>query len=132
MALANNKYFVMILVLEKICIIHICVFTGLFDFRGFLQLGKRPRFSEICVTEIRLHNASTVPHWPILDWNVSKSWLQKVDFFQNCAIVAMQSDNITFYACKILKCMHQFEENTFFHQLAPTSKKTGEIFFKYK
>ena len=42
-------------------------------------------------------------HWPILGWNVSKSWLQKVDFFENYAIVAMQSDNITFYACKIIK-----------------------------
>ena len=26
-----------------------------------------------------------------------------MDFFENYAIVAMQSDNITFYACKIIK-----------------------------
>ena len=37
-------------------------------------------------------------HWPILAWNVSKSYLQKVDIFENYAIVAMKSDNITFYA----------------------------------
>ena len=29
-------------------------------------------------------------HWPILGWNVSKSWLQKVDLLENYAIVAMQ------------------------------------------
>ena len=40
-------------------------------------------------------------HWPILAWNVSKSYLQKVDIFENYAIVAMKSDNITFYACNL-------------------------------
>ena len=45
----------------------------------------------------------TPPHWQILRWNVSKSWLQKVDFFENYAIVAMQSDNANFNACKIIK-----------------------------
>ena len=32
----------------------------------------------------------------MLGWDVSKSWLQKVDFFENYAIVAMQSDNANF------------------------------------
>ena len=44
-------------------------------------------------------------HWPILGWNVSKSWLQKVDFFENYAIVAIQIDNANFYACKIIKAL---------------------------
>jgi hypothetical protein len=48
-------------------------------------------------------NWGSTAHWQILRWNVSKSWLQKVDFFENYAIVAMQSDNANFYACKIIK-----------------------------
>jgi hypothetical protein len=53
-----------------------------------------------------------------------------VDFFENHAIVAMQSDNITFYACKIVKGTSglKFEENTFFHQVVPTSKKQLKYF----
>ena len=55
------------------------------------------------------------PHWQILRWNVSKSWLQKVDFFENYAIVAMQSDNANFYACKIIKVTSGFDfKKTFF------------------
>ena len=54
-------------------------------------------------------------HWQILRWNVSKSWLQKVDFFENYAIVAMQSDNANFYACKIIKVTSGFDfKKTFF------------------
>jgi hypothetical protein len=49
-----------------------------------------------------------------------------VDFFENYAIVAMQSDKITFYACKIIKV--QFEKNKFFHQVAPTSEKQLKYF----
>ena len=30
------------------------------------------------------------------DWNASKSWLQRVDYFKNYAIVAMLSDNVIF------------------------------------
>ena len=71
-----------------------------------------------------------LPHWLILGWNVSKSWLQKADFFENYAIVAMQSDNITFYACNIIKgtSSFNFEENNFFRQLAPSSKKQLKYF----
>jgi hypothetical protein len=49
-----------------------------------------------------------------------------VDFFENYAIVAMQSDKITFYACKKIKV--QFEENKFFYQVAPTSEKQLKYF----
>ena len=38
----------------------------------------------------------TVANWPDFHWNVSKPWLQRVDLFKNYAIVAMQSDNVTF------------------------------------
>jgi hypothetical protein len=51
-----------------------------------------------------------------------------VDFFENYAIVAMQSDKITFYACKILKIKVQLEENKFFHQVAPISEKQLKYF----
>jgi hypothetical protein len=44
-----------------------------------------------------------------------------VDFFENYAIVAMQSDNITFYAQGDIRL--QFEENKFFRHVAPTSQK---------
>lgn len=46
---------------------------------------------------------SAKSNWPILGWNISKSWLQKENFFENYAFVAIQSDNSTFYACKITK-----------------------------
>ena len=51
-----------------------------------------------------------------------------MDFFENYAIVAMKSDNsIIFYACKIIIRL-QFEENKFFHQVAPTTKKQLKYF----
>ena len=48
-----------------------------------------------------------------------------MDFFENHAIVAMQSDNITFYACRMIKVTLGFnlKEIFFFHQAAPPSKK---------
>ena len=73
---------------------------------------------------------SAISHWPILGWNVSKSWLQKVDFFQNCAIVAMQSDNITFYACKIIKGTSGFnlKKTNFFTRWRQHPKNSWNIF----
>ena len=54
-------------------------------------------------------------HWQILCWNVSKSWLQKVNFFKNYAIVAMQSDNVNLYAYKMIKVTSGFDfKKTFF------------------
>ena len=50
-----------------------------------------------------------MPQWPISGWNVSKAWLQNVDFFENYAIVAMQSDNVSFYAYKIIKVTSGFD-----------------------
>ena len=72
----------------------------------------------------------TSSHWPILGWNVSKSWLQKVDFFENYAIVAMQSDNITFYSCKIIKGTSGFNlKKTIISSGGANIQKTAEIFF---
>ena len=34
---------------------------------------------------------------------------QKVDFFENDAMVAMQSDNIIFYACKMISPTADFD-----------------------
>ena len=53
-----------------------------------------------------------------------------MDFFENYAIVAMQSDKITFYACKKIKedIKVQFKENKFFRQVAPTTKKQLKYF----
>ena len=51
----------------------------------------------------------TVSHWQILGWNVPKSWLQKLDFFEKYDIVAMQSDNANFYASKIIKVTSGFD-----------------------
>ena len=50
-----------------------------------------------------------ITHWQILGWNVSKSWLQKVDFFEKYDIVAMQSDNAKFYASKMIKVTSGFD-----------------------
>ena len=44
-----------------------------------------------------------------------------MDFFENYAIVTMQSDNITFYACKIIK--------HFFSPGGTNIQKTAEMFF---
>ena len=73
---------------------------------------------------------SDISHWPILGWNVSKSWLQKVDFFENYAIVAMQSDNITFYACKIIKGTSGFnlKKTNFFARWRQHPKNSWNIF----
>ena len=53
-----------------------------------------------------------------------------MDFFENYAIVAMQSDNITFYACKIIKGTSGFnlKKTIFFCQVAPTYKKQLKYF----
>ena len=69
-------------------------------------------------------------HWPILGWNVSKSWLQKVDFFESYAIVAMQSDNATFYACKIIKVISgfDFKKIIFFTRRRHHPKSSWNIF----
>ena len=48
-------------------------------------------------------------HWQILGWNVPKSWLQKLDFFEKYDIVAMQSDNAKFYASKMIKVTSGFD-----------------------
>ena len=49
-----------------------------------------------------------------------------MNFFENYAIVAMASDNVTFYVCKIIKVTSGFNlKKTIF-------QKTAEIFFKYK
>jgi hypothetical protein len=70
------------------------------------------------------------PHWPILGWNVSKSWLQKMDIFENYAFVAMQSDNVTFYACKIVKGTPGFnlKKTNFFTRWRQHSKNSWYIF----
>ena len=69
-------------------------------------------------------------HWPDFHWNVSKPWLQEVDLFENYATVAMQSDNVTFFIIQDNKSdiRLQFEENNFFHQVAPPSKKQLKYF----
>ena len=55
-----------------------------------------------------------------------------MDFFENYAIVAMQSDNVTYYACKIIKVTLGFNlEKTFFSPGGATIQRTDEIFFKY-
>ena len=71
-----------------------------------------------------------MPHWQILGWNVSKSWLQKVNFFENYAIVAMQSDNVTFFACKIIKVTLGFylKKTFFFTRLRHHLKNSWNIF----
>ena len=72
-----------------------------------------------------LHMTCFTSHWPDFHWNVSKPWLQRVDLFENYAIVAMQSDNVTFLSFKIIKVTSGFnlKKTIFFHQVAPPSKK---------
>ena len=48
-----------------------------------------------------------------------------MDFFENYAIVAMQSDNVTFNKGDISL---QFEKNNFFRQVVPPSKKQLKYF----
>ena len=40
--------------------------------------------------------------------------LQRVNFFENYAIVAMESDNVTSYACKIIKVTSAIKLNQTF------------------
>jgi hypothetical protein len=57
----------------------------------------------------------------------------KVDFFENYAIVGMQSDNVTFYVCKIIKVTSSYNlKETIFSPCGATIQKTAEIFFKCK
>ena len=74
--------------------------------------------------------ALSISHWPILGWNVSKSCFQKVDFFENYAIVAKQSEIVTFCACKIIKETSGFNlKNTiFFARRRHHLKNTWNIF----
>jgi hypothetical protein len=56
-----------------------------------------------------------------------------VDFFENYAILAMQSDNITFCASKLLKGTSGFNfKKTNFSPGGANIQKTAEILFKYK
>ena len=61
------------------------------------------------------------PHWPIF------SWLQKVDFFENHTIVAMQSNNANFYACEIIKVTSGIDlKETIFLPVGATIKKSKD------
>ena len=53
-----------------------------------------------------------------------------MDFFENHAIVAVQSNNVTFYACKMIKVTSGFnlKETFFFRKAAPPSKKQLKYF----
>jgi hypothetical protein len=47
--------------------------------------------------------------------------------------VAMESDNVTFYACKIIKVTSGFNlKEAIFSPGGANIHKTAEIFFKYK
>ena len=49
-----------------------------------------------------------------------------MDFFKNYAIVAMQSDNANFYACKIIKVTSGFDfKKTFFSTILTPSGPPG-------
>ena len=51
-----------------------------------------------------------------------------MNFFENYAIVAMQSDNVTFYACKIIKVTSGFNlKKKFLSPGGATVQKTAEI-----
>ena len=66
-------------------------------------------WSNVCSAEkLTKCSSNTVPHWPDFHWNVSKPWLQRVDFFENYAIVAKQSDNASFWSCKMIKVTSGF------------------------
>jgi hypothetical protein len=51
-----------------------------------------------------------------------------VNFFENYAVVAMESDDVTFYACKIIKVTSGFNFKKKNHQVAPTSTKQLKYF----
>ena len=72
----------------------------------------------------------TKAHWPDFHWNVSKPWLQRVDLFENYAIVAMQSDNVTFLSFKIIKVTSGFnlKKTIFFTRWRCHPKNSWNIF----
>ena len=72
----------------------------------------------------------TVTHWPDFHWNLSKSWLHRLDFFENDAIVAMQSGNGTFWLCKIIKVTSGFnlKKTIFFTRWRQHPKNSWNIF----
>ena len=54
-------------------------------------------------------------------------------FFENHAIVAMESDNVTFYPCKIIKVTSGFNlKKITFSPGGANIHKTADILFKYK
>ena len=57
-----------------------------------------------------------------------------MNFFENYAIVAMESVNVTFYAFIIIKVASGFnlKKTIFFSPGGANIHKTAEIFFKYK
>ena len=92
------------------------------------SVSKQPT-QLILAAEIR----HIVTHWPILGWNVSKSWLQKVDYFKDYAIVTMQSDNVTFYACRIIKATSGFNlKKQFLSAGGATIQKSAKMFYNYE
>ena len=74
--------------------------------------------------------APSSTQWPKLCWNVSKPWLPKVDFLKNHAIVAMRSDNVTFYAWKIINVTSGFnlKKTIFFARRRHLPKNSWNIF----
>ena len=55
-----------------------------------------------------------------------------MDFFENYAILAIQSDNANFYVCQIIKGTSGFDLKKKKSPGCATVQKTAEIFFKYK
>ena len=53
-----------------------------------------------------------------------------MDFFENYGIVTMKSDNVTFYACKMINVTsgYNLKKTIFFRQAAPPSKKQLKYF----
>ena len=80
----------------------VSAFFDIFDSQMKMHL-KQKKSSKFCQKSFGF-----VSHWPDFHWNVSKSWLHRVDFFENDAIVAMQSGNGTFWLCKIIKVTSGF------------------------
>ena len=79
---------------------------------------------------MKFFQRTSTSHWPDFHWNVSKSWLQKVDLFENYAIVAMQSDNVTFLSFKIIKVTSGFnlKKTIFFTRWRHHPKNSWNIF----
>ena len=72
---------------------------------------------------------SAKSHWPTLGWIISKSWLQRVDFIENYAIVAMESENVTFWSCRMIKVTSGFnlKETIFFTRWRHLPKNSWNI-----